>query len=162
MTIRARDVMETHVVTVTPDTTLAELADLLISKRVSGVPVVQHGAVVGVISRSDFARVVSLDRTLAGLIAEGEVHEEFAPGETPEPIGLPPQLAASMLGRTVGQVMVAAPITVPPDAPIHEVAEVLVRNHLHRVLVVEGQTLRGVISTLDVVRLVAGGRLAER
>lgn len=161
MTIRARDVMEPHVVTVTPDATLAELADLLISKRVGGVPVVQHGAVVGVISRSDFARVVSLERSLAGLIAEGEPYEEFAPGETPDPMRLPPQLGAAMEGRTVGQVMVAAPITVSPDAPIDEVAEVLVRHHLHRVLVVEGKTLRGVISTLDIVRLVASGRLAE-
>lgn len=160
MTLCARDVMEPHVVTVTPDTTLAELADLLIGKRIGGVPVVQHDTVVGMVSRSDFARVVSLDRTLAGLIAEGDWQEEFAPGAAPEPTRLPAQLATAMEGRTVRQAMVSAPVTVSPDTPIDAVARVLVTHHLHRVLVVEGQTLRGVISAFDIVRLVASRRLA--
>jgi CBS domain-containing protein len=160
MTILARDVMERQVVTVTPQTTLAELADLLISRRVSGVPVVQRGAVVGVISRSDFARVLSLERSLAGLIAEGEAHDEFAPGEAVEAI--PARLGAAIEGRTVGDVMVAAPVTVSPETPIEEVAQVMERHHLHRVLVVEGKALRGVISTLDIVKLLARGRLIEK
>jgi CBS domain-containing protein len=160
MTLRARDVMEPHVVTVTPDTTLAELADLLIEKRISGVPVVQHDSVVGLVSRSDFARVVSLDRSLAGLIAAGDWQQEFAPGEVPEPTRWPEQFASALAGRTVREAMAAAPVTVSPDTPIDEVARALVTHHLHRVLVVEGRTLRGVISALDIVRLVATRRLA--
>jgi CBS domain-containing protein len=79
MSLLARDVMQPHVVTVTPDTTLAAVADLLINQRISGVPVVERGAVVGVVSRSDFARLVSLERALAGLVAEAEGVEEYAP-----------------------------------------------------------------------------------
>jgi CBS domain-containing protein len=64
-----------------------------------------------------------------------------------------------MEGRTVGQVMVSAPYGVSPDTPVEEVARVMATQHLHRVLVLEGETLRGVISALDIVRLVAEGGL---
>jgi len=149
--------MERHVVTVTPETALAELADLLVRKRISGVPVVQSGALVGVVSRSDFVRAVSLERSLAGLIAEAETPEEFAPGEAPEPVVLPPHVE----GGAVRDVMVSSPVTVSPETPIGEVADLLVKRHLHRILVVDGKTLRGVISALDIVRLVASGKLRE-
>ena len=89
MTILARDIMQRHVVTVTPETTLAELADLLVGKRIGAVPVVQSGAVVGVVSRSDFARTVSLERSLAGLVADAEGRQEFAPGEVPPEVASP-------------------------------------------------------------------------
>ena len=109
--------MAPQVVTVTPGTTLAELADLLISQRIGGVPVVEDDTVVGVVSRSDFARVISLDRSLAGLVAEGDWQEEFAPGELPEPGTRPAQLAAATGGHTVREVMVAAPVTVSGTQP---------------------------------------------
>lgn len=162
MTLRAADVMETQVVTVTPETTLAELADLLIGNRISGVPVVQQATVIGIVTRSDFARAISLDHSVAGLVAEADWRAEFAPGEAPEAMELSGQVAAAIEGRTVREVMAPAPITVSPETPIAEVARILVTHHLHRVLVVEGQALRGVISSLDIVRLVASERLTPR
>jgi CBS domain-containing protein len=147
--------MQRNVLTVTPETTLAELADLLVGKRVGGVPVLESGAVVGVVSRSDFARVVSLDRALAGLVAEADTSAEFAPGEVTGPVGVAPPLE----GHVVRDVMVTAPVTVSPETPIKEVADLLVRRHLHRVLVVDGKALCGVISALDIVGLVASGKL---
>lgn len=157
MSLNARDVMQRNVLTVSPETTLAELADLLVGKRVGGVPVVESGVVVGVVSRSDFARAVSLERSLAGLAAEADAREEFAPGEIAEPA----VLASHLEGRVVRDFMVATPIMVSPETPIKEVANVLVQRHLHRVLVVDGKTLCGVISALDIVALVAGGKLRE-
>jgi CBS domain-containing protein len=56
---------------------------------------------------------------------------------------------------TVREAMVAAPYSVSPGTPIDEVARVMTTHHLHRVPVLEGQTLRGVVSALDIVRLVA-------
>lgn len=149
--------MQGDVQTVTPETTLAELADLLVTKRIGGVPVVEAGALVGVVSRSDFARIVSLERSLAGLVAEAETPAEFAPGEAPEPVALPPHVE----GRAVRDVMVSATVTVSPETPIEEIADLLVKHHLHRVFVTDGKTLRGVVSALDIVRLVASRKLRE-
>lgn len=161
MSLLARDVMQPHVVTVTADTTLAHVADLLINRRISGVPVVEGDTIVGVISRSDFARVVSLEWALAGLVGEAREVEEFAPGEIPEPTPLPPDLAAQMEGRTAGEVMTPTPLVVSPETPIASVADLMVKRHVHRVLVADDGGLRGVISALDLLRLIAGGQLRE-
>lgn len=155
MSIKAHDVMQRNVLTVTSRATLAELADLLVGKRVGGVPVVDAGEVVGVVSRSDFARVLSLEQSLAELVAEADVHEEFAPGEAEEPVVLAPDLK----GHLVRDVMVTTPVTVSPDTPIEEVARLMVQRHVHRILVVEDKKLCGVISALDLVGLVAQGKM---
>ena len=157
MTLRARDVMQPNVLVASPDMTLAALEDFLISKRISGVPVIERGALVGIISRSDVVRSLSLERSLSGLIAAAfENPEEGTP-----PVELPPRLQPALAARTVREAMVADPVTVSPDTAIGEVARLLHTRHIHRVLVTEGKAVRGVISTLDLVRLVAEGTLRE-
>ena len=51
--MRVRDVMTQDVATVAPDTDLRDLAALLVERRISGVPVVENGRVVGVVSERD-------------------------------------------------------------------------------------------------------------
>jgi CBS domain-containing protein len=58
--------------------------------------------------------------------------------------------------------MAPSPTTVSADQPLREVAQMLVDQHIHRVPVVEGERLVGILTSLDVVRLVAEGGLAER
>jgi CBS domain-containing protein len=57
--------------------------------------------------------------------------------------------------------MVVDTVTVSPDTPVKQVSRILTDRHLHRVLVTEGTAVRGVITALDIVRLVADGRVAE-
>jgi CBS domain-containing protein len=113
-----------------------------------------------VVSRSDFVRCLSLDRSLAGLIAEGLEQDEFAPAEVaPKPARS--VSAAELAGRSVRDVMVTEPLTVTPDTPITEVAALLVGQHRHRIIVTEGGSVRGIISTMDLVRLIADGQVRE-
>src|SRR3712207_211316 len=53
-----RDMMTRDVVVVTPDTPVVEVAQLLLDRRIGGVPVVDDGAVVGVITESDLFRLL--------------------------------------------------------------------------------------------------------
>jgi CBS domain-containing protein len=153
--LRARDIMQGHVLSVPPDMLIPELVDFLISHRVSGVPVIEKGKLVGIVSRSDLVRAVSLERSLAGVVAQGFEHEEFAPGETGPTPGLRSLAVQELQQRNVRSIMVSDPVSVAPDTPVVEVARLLVARHMHRVLVTEGPELVGVISSLDVVRLVA-------
>ncbi len=52
------DIMTREVVTVSPDTPIIEVAQLLLDRRIGGVPVVEHGRVVGVITESDLFRLI--------------------------------------------------------------------------------------------------------
>ena len=154
MTLRARDIMEKHVLSVPPDLSIPELVDYLISHRVSGVPVIESGKVVGIVSRSDLVRAVSLERSLAGIVEQ----EELEAGETPRAPGRRTSAVEALQSRSVRTIMVSDPISVTPDTSIAEVAKLMVARHMHRVLVTEGTRLLGLISSLDLVRLLAEGK----
>lgn len=158
--IRAADVMQTAVVTVSPDLSLAALEDLLLAHRIGGAPVVERGKLVGVVSRSDVVRALSLERSLAGLIGEALRGSEFSPGEEDAAVSLPPALAEGLRARTVRDAMATDPITVSPDTTIAEVAKILIDRHVHRVLVTANGALLGVLTSLDIARLVADRRLS--
>jgi len=161
MSLRARDIMQKRVLSVSPDMPIPELVDFLITHRVSGVPVIEKGNVVGIVSRSDLVRAVSLERSLAGIVAQGFEQEEFAPGESSPPLGLRSSAVQALQDRSVRSIMVTDPTSVGPDTPVVAVARLLVEKHIHRVLVVDGGKLLGLISSLDVVRLVAEPRSGE-
>lgn len=45
------------------------------------------------------------------------------------------------------------PVEVTPDTAIIEVAELMVEHKIHHVVVMENETMRGIVSSLDFVRL---------
>ena len=56
---RARDVMTTHVVCVSPDTPIAEVATLLEKRGIRRLPVVRDGELVGIVSRSNLVQALA-------------------------------------------------------------------------------------------------------
>ena len=56
------EIMTRAVVTVTPDTPIMEVARLLLDHRIGGVPVMEDGRVVGVITESDLFRLIVIQQ----------------------------------------------------------------------------------------------------
>lgn len=140
MTIRARDVMTTTVVAVPPTLPVSRLEDTLTARKIGGAPVIEDGRLVGVVSRADVVRYLSVQRSLAGLVHTDPQDESHI---------------------TVRDIMTRDPVIVAPDAPVADVARLMGARHVHRVLVCEGETIVGLISALDLVQLIADGRLVE-
>jgi CBS domain-containing protein len=65
---RAHNLMVGPAITASPDTTVPELADLLVRHHIKRVPILRDGKVVGIVSRADLVRVLA--RT-PDAIAEG-------------------------------------------------------------------------------------------
>ncbi len=157
--LTARDIMQPKPRCVSPHTTLAELQRTLLSARVSGFPVVEDGRLVGIVSRSDVVRQLSVEQSVGEMLSN---YQREAGGENGDEAFL------DRVGQHVGHrleklrvadVMVTTVLSVSPDAPLPDVARMLVENRVHRVPVVDGGRLVGLVSTMDVVRLVAEGRL---
>ena len=51
--LSAADIMEREVVTIGPDTPVRDIAELLYTRRISGVPVVERDRVIGIVSEGD-------------------------------------------------------------------------------------------------------------
>jgi len=47
-------------ITISPDATIGEAADLMTEHKISGLPVVDEGKLVGIITETDFCRLLSL------------------------------------------------------------------------------------------------------
>jgi CBS domain-containing protein len=59
----------------------------------------------------------------------------------------------------VRDLMTPRPLTIGPDAEVKEAAQQMLYADVHRLFVTEGERLLGVISTTDIMRAVATGRL---
>jgi len=128
--------MTTKVVTVTPETSLKDVARLLVENRISGVPVCDaDGVVLGVVSEADI--LVKEE----GLVERGLLASvlEFGPG------------AQKINARTAGEAMSAPPITIAPGRPVSEGARLMVERGITRLPVVEDDRLAGIVTRADLV-----------
>ena len=151
----ARDIMRSNLITAQPDQSLVDLRHLLIESHVSGVPVVEDGRLIGVVSRSDLVRVEELGEALDAEISEEVWLENQADGfKHPAPEGFR-GFRRRLSELRVKDAMRAQVVTCLPDTPVKEVAAEMVRHHVHRIVVVEGDKPLGIVSTLDIAALVA-------
>ncbi len=173
-----RDIMQTELVTVVPDTSVYDLSRLLTEKNVSGAPVVDvDGEVLGVVSMTDVVRLAA-DETLVRLAPRPAVAGEFslealqedeyeevqdvvdyflqahAPLVTPRPAW--GGAAGSDLDQyEVREIMTPANFHIHPDSDLRELAAFLLRGRIHRALVMEDDRLVGIVTTVDLIRTMA-------
>lgn len=136
--MKVRDLMTTDPLTVLPDTLLKEAARTMIRNKVSGLPVISDGAVVGIVTEGDFLRQeANRDQPYRFSLLDALF------GEGPSD---PPAV------ERVAEVMTENVITITPEATIGEAARVMANKRVKRLPVVdEDGVLIGIISRADVV-----------
>jgi CBS domain-containing protein len=133
--MRVRDVMSSPVVTVAPDTHLKEVADLLVRHEVSAVPVVEDGALVGIVSEAD---LVPLE-----LAPDPRAH--LAPVREPPP-GVP---------RVVAEVMTREVVALPEGADAAEAGRLMLERRIKSIPVVQGRRVVGIVARRDLLKVLA-------
>lgn len=179
--VTVRDLMKTDVVTADPDMSVRELARTLADLGISGVPVVSpSGEVLGVASSTDVVRVAAEEREIRvssarwvpalDLAEPSDVEDDdvdpfsdfFLPEDAPV---LAPELGSAdadegPLDRlTVADIMTPVSFSVSPSATVRELSDFLVRGRIHRAVVLEEGRLLGIVTTMDVLRALADGRV---
>ena len=148
MALTARDLMETDVICVSPEAPLTTVQRLFFEEEIHGAPVVDdQGRVVGLISSADLLR--SAADEFATEAPEIEIQDllEFSLSRW----GSHEIFSKPFSELTARDAMTETVVSVTPDSPIFEIARTLRRDRIHRVLVIEADQLRGVISTFDLV-----------
>jgi CBS domain-containing protein len=160
MDMIATEVMRRWVRTVDASMPLPDLEHAFVQSGVSGFPVIDGDQVIGVVSRSDIVRQLDLEHQTAKRTSD---FYRDADGLHEVPLKTSSQVADRVGERmeqlAVGDVMHRQLVAVPPDQPLRAIAQTLVDNAIHRVLVTQEGRLLGVISTSDFVRLCAQGRI---
>jgi len=142
--LTAVDVMTRDVITVHPETTTGELSELFQVNSIHSAPVVDdRGCLVGVISESDlvFGQMGFTDSELELLEAD-----ETIPADAPPP------------ARQVREIMSSHPVTVEETTTVREICRLMWRLRIHSAPVLSGERVAGIVTTVDICRLIAEGR----
>jgi CBS domain-containing protein len=141
----ARDIMTAPVITARPETTVKDLAAIMTTHRISGVPIVNE------------------ELELVGIVTEGDLlYKEVLP----KPAG-PPALVRRLPLRGIIQaeeharkaeaarafeIMTSPVLTVTETATVHEIAQVMVTHGINRVVVMRAGRVVGIVSRADVLK----------
>ncbi|WP_024508072.1 CBS domain-containing protein [Bradyrhizobium sp. ARR65] len=144
--MRAHQIMTKPVITVAPDATIIDAANLMLQKHVSGLPVVDAGGkLVGIVSEGDFIRRSEIGtqrkrgRWLRFILGPGTSASDFVQEH----------------GRKVSEVMTKTPLTITEDAALAEIVELMERNNVKRLPVVRNDKLVGIVSRANLLQAVA-------
>jgi CBS domain-containing protein len=151
----AADFMQRDVVTVAPDDSLKEALALMTANHVTGLPVMNgNSRCIGLITASD---ILNYEEEQADRSSEGDIVQFFDPeNEQWASVALSAFGLEKFGDVHVQEVMATDLIWVERDAPLKKVAQRMVDERVHRVLVMDDQAnLFGIISAIDIVRVVA-------
>jgi CBS domain-containing protein len=141
------ELMTTDVLTFSPSDNVQDAMRALLRRDVDGAPVVDGGAVVGMLSTSDL------------IVEEARVHLPTVITLLGAYLELPSskkRFDADMekaLGSTVGEVMTTGARSIGPDATVEEAATIMHEEGVDRIVVVDDSgSLVGIIARGDIVR----------
>ncbi len=141
----ARDIMTREVITVDPETSVEDAAKLMSKHRVSGLPVVKDGKLLGIVSEKDlivkdkklhFPEYINLIGGIIYVESYRKFREEFK----------------KYIAIRVEELMTTEVETIEPDTPLNEIATLMSREEVNRLPVLEDGKLIGIVTRADLVR----------
>jgi CBS domain-containing protein len=132
--MKVRDIMTTEVVTVGRNDALTLADDLMTTKGIRHLPVVEQGRLVGILTQRDLFRAA-----MSSALGFGEkARKEF------------------LKTVVVKEVMTEEVLTIAPDADAREAARRMLDRKVGCLPVLEGTKLAGIVSESDLLRVLAG------
>jgi CBS domain-containing protein len=148
--LKAKDIMNTTVITVTPDTSVEELGRLLIGKGVSGVPVVdERQQLVGIVTENDLIRQNERFHIPTLL----RIFDAFIPLQGSASIEAE---IKRMSASKVSEICTRKVITVDPETPVQDIATIMSEKSVHLLPVMSSGKLVGIIGKMDIIRGTVG------
>jgi len=153
--ITAADIMQRDMVTVAPTDTLRVALELITENHVTGLPVMDsHSRCIGLITASD---ILGFEEEHSEESADGSMLQHFNPEISKwESVPISAFGLEEFGDVRVEEVMSCDLIHVARDTPIKVVAQKMLDQDVHRVLVMDEKfNLYGIISSFDFVRVAA-------
>ncbi len=149
--MRARDIMTTDVVTVSPETDIAEAVRLMLERQISGVPVIgDSGRLAGILTEGDLMRRAEL--------VTGRQSWWINPTSSPE------QEAKAFVkshGLKVKDVMTKEVVTINEQEPLDRIAMVFEERGIKRTPVMRSGKVVGIVSRANLLRSLATKRVSD-
>ena len=145
----AQDIMTSPVVCVAGHEELAAVEQRLVDAHITGLPVVEAGRLIGIITRSDFVRIPILLKAMDEYVADRQHENGLQQQDRVEFTGFRSRLEK----LTVTDVMTHEVVTCAAGTAVSDIAEKMLSHHVHRIVVVDGDRPIGIVGSLDLVKL---------
>ncbi len=141
----AKDIMTEEVITIDPETSVEEAAELMSQYNVSGLPVLENGKLVGIVTEKDliikdkklhFPDYINLIGGIIYLESYKKFQEEFK----------------KYIAVKVNDLMTKHVETINPDTPVSEIAELMSKEEVNRMPVLDGDELVGIVTRGDLIK----------
>jgi predicted transcriptional regulator len=147
-----KDLMSRDIMTVSDDMTTDDLARYLIDHEISGAPVVdEQGHLVGMVSMTDIGRNLAEPSEIDSSPGSDMYRDDVVDTRLEDRGERRVEDRAAM----VRDVMTPAVRQVPTTASVQQVARLMVDQHIHRVVVTQGKEPVGIITSMDLLKLIA-------
>ena len=147
--LKATDIMTKDVITVKNETTIEELARLLIDHKISGTPVIDdNNKMIGIVTENDLIKknkrfhIPTVVRLFDAyfLLDSGKVEDEIK----------------KMVATTVGEICTKKVLSISEDTTLEEIATIMAEKHIHLLPVLKDNEVVGIVGKADVVRSMTG------
>ena len=157
MATTARDIMQTSILSLAPTTPLESVQRMFFEEEIHGAPVVDEtGVVLGIVTSMDLVRsgAEQSDDPEPRPAAVEYLAEmlELSPSDRPNGAG---RLEGYFGNLVAADIMTENPVSIDVTTPLPQIAQALAQNRIHRVLVMDGDQLCGIVSSSDLVALLA-------
>ncbi len=143
---RAKDIMTTEILTVSPETSVSELAVLFTTHNINGVPVVDSaGQLLGVVTENDLI----YQKKKVHIPTVINILDSVIYLESPEKMK---QEMQKITGVTVKDIYTKDVVTIDQQTPIDEIATIMAEKNIHTIPVLDGDKLIGVIGKGDIIK----------
>jgi CBS domain-containing protein len=148
--MRAKDIMTTKVITVTPDVTVEELARIFIDNGISGAPVVDaEGNLEGIVTENDLIgknsrlHIPTILRLFDAYIplGSGRLESEIK----------------KMAALTVGEICTKEVVAVDEESPVEYLATLMTEKKIHLLPVIKGRKVAGIVGKKDIIKNMTRG-----
>jgi len=147
--LQAKDIMTKDVITVKPDSTVKELARLLMDNRISGVPVVdEEKKIIGIVTENDLIsknkrlHIPTIMRLFDAfiLLGSGRMEDEIK----------------KMAATIVDEICTKKVLTIQEDISLEDIATIMAEQHIHLLPVLRDDVVVGIVGKADMVRAMTG------
>lgn len=143
--LKAKDIMTQDVITTKLETTVGQLARLLMDNKISGTPVVDgEGRIVGIVTENDLIRknkrlhIPTVIRLFDAYVMVGSKSME--------------KEIKDITAITVGEIYTEDVVSIEEETTLEEIATIMAEDHIHLLPVLKEGKVVGIVGKADMVR----------
>ena len=158
MTVLAYEIMTPSIKAVPQSWTMDRLARFLTDNEITGSPVTDEtGEIVGIATLKDITE-------FRWNASRSESDARVTPEEEHEARRLRMAIFEEM-GKVpveVRDIMTPIVLSVDEQTPVRDIADIMMREHLHRIFITKDEKITGIVTTYDMLKLISDQELTNR